>query len=207
MKVYLKVNESWKLFDINQDSEELEERNITIGYHVVFGNEVRISNNVTLDNGIILGNFTTINDSVIIGNDVIIGNGSSVDSYSVIGDDVLIGEYSSIGKNNNIGKEVMVGNGVSIGDNVRIYPDIVIGNCIDIVNNIEIVKPPMYIQGTRHPIAECGVGLVQIGSLVYTIDYWLKNIKKLLKEYNYNEDAIKEYKEHLKYISKHLTIK
>ncbi|MFA5453247.1 MAG: hypothetical protein WC248_06705 [Candidatus Methanomethylophilaceae archaeon] len=66
MKIYLKHNLGWDLYDIERDSEELKKRNISIG------------DGASISDGAFIGDWASIGEGAIIGEDTYIGDRASI---------------------------------------------------------------------------------------------------------------------------------
>jgi len=88
MKIFLRENGGWKLFD-NPSKDELESRNIKIGYLAEIGDGAKIGARAKIGDGVKIGDWAEIGNGVEIRDGAEIGDGAVINHSPI----VLYGKY------------------------------------------------------------------------------------------------------------------
>ena len=104
MKIYLKENGNWKLFE-NPTENDFSSRHIIIGKWAKIGDGANIGDGARIGNGATIGNGANIGDGARIGDRATIGDVATIGKWANIGDGANIGDEARIGDRANIGKE------------------------------------------------------------------------------------------------------
>jgi len=102
-------------------SNELKERNISIGSNSEIGDNSRIGDNSVIGSNSVIGDNSVIGSNSVIGYNSAIGSNSRIGSNSEIGDNSRIGYNSVIGYNSEIGDNVKVKTLFFCGSNHSVY--------------------------------------------------------------------------------------
>jgi UDP-3-O-[3-hydroxymyristoyl] glucosamine N-acyltransferase len=123
MKVYLKDNGAWKLYEGTREElhPEFRRRNI------------RICKDVTIDNYVRIGNCVSFRQGATVKEGAVVDKWADIRKGAVIGELVCIGTGAKIGECANVGRGAKIGNGVSVANGAIIgnYSYIVIHSSKD----------------------------------------------------------------------------
>ena len=120
MRIFLRKDGDWQLFEGTKDSlkVEFDSRAITLGDRVKLGNDVTLGNYVTLGDDVTLGDRVTLGNYVTLGDGVKLGDRVTLGNYVKLGNDVTLGNYVTLGNHVTLGNDVTLGDRVKLGDRV-----------------------------------------------------------------------------------------
>jgi len=169
----------------------------TIRYSYYGEYEINIGKNAKIGRGVLLLPETSIYNATI-------GDGCIIDGHVLIEDEVVLHDNVKIGTRTHlwerveIGSDSRIGSSVAIDENTTVLENIRIPSNMTIGPNLIVVKNPIFIIGSRHPVFWISETKVKIGCNVFSIDGWLKHYQSIGCQYGYTEEEIEEYLGYLK---------
>jgi acyl-[acyl carrier protein]--UDP-N-acetylglucosamine O-acyltransferase len=114
MKLYLKKNGDWVLFEGVTLDAEIEKLKITIHSSAIFGDGARVGE------GANVGEWANVGEGAIVGEWASVGKGANVGEWAIVGKGARVGEGANVGEWANVGEGAIVGEWAIVGKGARV---------------------------------------------------------------------------------------
>jgi UDP-3-O-[3-hydroxymyristoyl] glucosamine N-acyltransferase len=161
----------------------------------------RISPSLKIGNSVKIGHFTVVKDDVVIEDDVVIGDNVYIGDNAHIGRGARISDYCRIGENVRIGNDAVTGFHCIIKDGAHIGHGVILKPNTQINPSTHWTFAPTQIAGSMHKCWHSGPGRISIGCKNHTIEYWLRNYRKIGEQHGYTDEQIEEYRCYIELIA------